>query len=246
MTDIKKLSKQKMFLPTTLMDLVWMTQNFHAIITLCFGPNSHSSMFLKEWTNHIYDNRLIYSSIYASDPYFYGKVLFTIDNALQTHRRSCSAAIDRLSVNDRVLHMNDIQESILRLNFNQMLPKSINDKILLQTDQNKDGKIFGGRKHLGKKLPGGDQDKNKDLVHDNDKNHVNWQLKDSENFAQFFYQNQKECPRTSDGKQICIKFFLRGVCIKSCPRCHSLSKEDEKKFDSFISACREGANKPDF
>jgi hypothetical protein len=68
-TDIEKLSKQKMHLPTSIMDLVWMTQNFNAVVSLCFGPNSHSSMFLKDRTNHIYDNRLIYSSIYASDPF---------------------------------------------------------------------------------------------------------------------------------------------------------------------------------
>jgi hypothetical protein len=244
-TDIEKLSKQKMYLPTTLMDLVWMTQNFQAVTSLCFGPESHSSIFLKDWTNHIYDNPLIYSSIYASDPYFYAKILFTIDNALQIHWRSCSSATDRLSVNDRVLRMTDIQDSILRLNFNQMLPKSINDKVLSQ-QENKDGKFNGGGKHNGKKVPGGEFDKNKDIIHDTDKNHSHWRLKENENFAQTFYKNQKECPRTSDGKQICMKFFLRGLCTKSCPRTHTLNKEDEKKFETFINNCREGAGKPDF
>jgi hypothetical protein len=94
-TDIEKLSKQKMFLSTTIMDLVWMTQNFHVVISLCFRSNSHSSIFIKDWTDHIYNNRMIYSSIFASDPYFYAKILFTIDNALQTHWRSCSSADDR-------------------------------------------------------------------------------------------------------------------------------------------------------
>jgi len=68
--DIKNLSKQKMFLPTSIMDLVLMVQNFHVVITLFFGPQSHSSRCLKEWINHIYDNHLIYSSIYASNPQF--------------------------------------------------------------------------------------------------------------------------------------------------------------------------------
>jgi hypothetical protein len=102
-TDIEKPSKQKMYLPTTIMDLVWMTQSFHAMISLCFGIESHSSIFLKDWTDLIYENRLIYSSIYASDPCFYAKILFTIDNALQIHWQSCSSSIDCLSVNDRIL-----------------------------------------------------------------------------------------------------------------------------------------------
>jgi hypothetical protein len=84
-SDVEKLSKQKMTLPTAVMDLFWMTQNFYAVISLCFGPDSHSSIFLKEWTNHIYDNRLIYSSIYASDLSFFAEVLFSIDSALQIH-----------------------------------------------------------------------------------------------------------------------------------------------------------------
>jgi hypothetical protein len=245
-TDIEKLSKQKMYLPTSIMDLVWMTQNFNVVISLCFGPESHSSIFLKDWTNHIYDNRLIYSSIYASDPHFYAKILFTIDNALQIHWRSCTSATDRLSVNDRVLRMTDIQDSILRLNFNQMLPKSINDKILLQLENYKEGKVNGGSKHQGKKFPSGNQDQNKEIIYDNDKNHSHWRLKENENFAKVFYKNQKECPKDSDGKHICMKFFLRGICNKSCSRSHNLSKEDEKKFETFINKCREGASKPDF
>jgi hypothetical protein len=84
------------------------------------------------------------------------------------------------------------------------------------------------------------------MIHDNDKNHSHWRLKEKENFAQVFYKNQKECPKNSEGKLICMKFFLRGICNKSCPRSHTLSKEDEKKFKSFLRDCREGASKPDF
>jgi hypothetical protein len=38
-SDIEKLAKQKMSLPSSLM--VWTTQNFQAIISLCFGSDSH-------------------------------------------------------------------------------------------------------------------------------------------------------------------------------------------------------------
>jgi len=128
--DLEKLSKQKMSLPATLMDLVWTTQNFHAVVSLCFGPESHSASFLQSWIDHMYDNRLRYSSFQASDPYFFAKVLFTIDNALQTHWHSCSSVPDRSSVNDNILRMSDIQASVLSLNFNQHLPKVITIKFL--------------------------------------------------------------------------------------------------------------------
>jgi hypothetical protein len=67
-SDIEKLSKQKLYIPNTLMDLVWMTQNFYTVIKLCFGERCHSVQFLKDWADHMYANRIMYSTIQASDP----------------------------------------------------------------------------------------------------------------------------------------------------------------------------------
>lgn len=65
--------------------------------------------------------------------------------------------------------MSDIQDSILCLNFTQMLPKTILDKISSQ-ENNEDGKpkIAEG-KDPGKNGQGGDNDK-QDIVLNNDKN----------------------------------------------------------------------------
>jgi hypothetical protein len=126
-----------------------------------------------------------------------------------------------------------------------MLLKSINEKITFQLDQTKDRKFNGNGKIQGKKNPGGNID-SKDIIHDNNKNHLHWRLKEDENFSKIFYKNQKECPRTLEGKNICMKFFLGGICTKSCPRSHTLSREDKKKFEAFVNQCREGAGKPDF
>jgi hypothetical protein len=59
-----------MYLLTDIMDLVWMTQNLHAVISLVFGPQSHSASFLHSWAMHMYDNRLLFSSLYGSDSAF--------------------------------------------------------------------------------------------------------------------------------------------------------------------------------
>jgi hypothetical protein len=58
-SDIEKLSKQKLYIPNTLMDLVWMTQNFYTVIKLCFEERSHSAQFLNEWADHMYANRIM-------------------------------------------------------------------------------------------------------------------------------------------------------------------------------------------
>jgi hypothetical protein len=248
-SDIEKLAKQKMSLPTSLMDLVWQTQNLLAVVSLCFGPSSHSASFLQSWVDHMYDNRILYSSSHTSDPYFFAKVLYSIDSALQKHWRSCSSTVDRASVNDNVLRKSDVQESILDLNFTQILPKSIQDKVSLLLSANKDDKDKGnGLGRNGRRFPGATQDQKdkQDLVYDNDKNHQHWRLKENENFSKVFYSHQKDCPKTSEGKSICMKFFLRGVCTKSCPRVHNLSSKEKNKFEAFVTTCRELAPKADF
>jgi hypothetical protein len=254
--DIEKLTKQKLYIPNTLMDLVWMTQNFYTVIKLCFGDCCHSAQFLKDRADHIYANRIMYSTIQAADTYFFAKVLFAIDSALQLHWRSCSASNDRLSVNDRILQMSDIQDSILRTSFNQTLPKPIIDKITnyLENSREKDNNGKNGR--IGKngignghKIQGGEskfkQDK-QEVVYNQDKSHPHWRLCDGENFTKVFYNRGKECPKNKDGKIICMKFLIRGLCDASCNRAHFLSKEEAKDFDGFIQDCREGASKPNF
>jgi hypothetical protein len=202
----------------------------------------------------MYSNRIMYNTVHASDPFFYAKILFAIDSTLQSHWRSCSALNDRLSVNDRVLQMSNVQESILRLSFSQTLPKPIVDKIsnYLESNKERDGKE--GNKHgksNGKngqggshKHQGGDgkgKPDKQDVVYNQDKSHPHWRLRDGENFTKVFYSRGKECPKTKDGK-----FFIRGLCDTSCTRVHDLSKEDAKAFDGFIQDCHEGASKPDF
>jgi hypothetical protein len=155
------------------MDMVWMTQNFMSIISLCFGKKTLSASFLQDWANHMYENRLIYTSLQASDPSFFAKVLFAIDNALQIHWISYSNSEDRLSVNDRVLLMADTHDSILRHDFVQQIPKLINDRIIKILDTPKDGKYQGNGKLLGKQGQGGDPKRGQKahIIIDNDKNH---------------------------------------------------------------------------
>ncbi len=85
---------------------------------------------------------------------------------MQSHWRSCSSAADRPSVNDNILRMSDVQDS--------MLPESISDKVLVLINTNKDEKDKGnGLGKNGKRFLGANQDNKdkQDLVYDNDKSH---------------------------------------------------------------------------
>jgi hypothetical protein len=214
-----------------------MVQNFHSIISLCFGQMSHSSQFLKSWASHIYENRIMNTSLQTSDYLFYAKVLFCIDSALQTHWKSCRDYEDRSSVNDHVLFIQDQQEMILRHNFTQQVPKYIMDKVQNPNENAKQGGggngLGGGRDQRDKK----NLDK-KNLINNDDARHKKWRVKPGENFTKVFYFNQKKFPKTKEGKLICMKFFRRGFCDASCTRIHKLTAEDEKAFDKFVSDCR--------
>jgi hypothetical protein len=45
--DIDKIAKEKFSFPDSIMNLIWMTQNYHSVASLCFGPKSHSAKFLQ-------------------------------------------------------------------------------------------------------------------------------------------------------------------------------------------------------
>jgi hypothetical protein len=85
----------------------------------------------------------MYSSLQASNSYFFARVLFSIDNTLQIHQQSFSNTKDHLSINDLILLMEDALSSILRHNFHQHLPKSIFNKFQFLLDKD------NSRPHLG-------------------------------------------------------------------------------------------------
>jgi len=137
--------------------------------------------------------------------------------------------------------MSDIQDSILRLNFSQALPKSIIDK-LSSHDLNRDGKIKGGGGKSAGKSEQGDSDK-QDLVYDNDKKHVSWCLKDNENFMTMFYKNQKDCPKTFEGRHLCMKFFIRGLCTINLAHVLTTYRRRMRKKSRHICSPLQGASK---
>jgi hypothetical protein len=143
--------------------------------------------------------------------------------------------------------MSEIQDSILRHNFIQQIPKILTGKVNSIQEGSRNGKFEGNNKFNGKQ--GNIQDSGKgesEIIIDSDKNHAAWHIKQGEDFTKTFYKNQRQCPKTQGGKPICMKFFIRGFCDKSCTRAHKLNQEDEKHFEKFIFHCREGSSKPDF
>jgi hypothetical protein len=133
----------------------------------------------------------MYLSLQASDPSFFTKVLFAIDNTLQFYWRSSSTTEDRLSMNDWILFMSYIQDSILQHNFLQQIPKMLTDRMNSSQEGLCNGKFHGGGRFQGKKGNCYDLNRGKpEIITENDKNHTNWYVKQGEDFAKVFYKNQ--------------------------------------------------------
>jgi hypothetical protein len=128
---------------------------------------------------------------------------------------------DRLSVNDNVLRMHEVQESILRLSFSRQIPKSISVKIdnRLEKIADKDDKDKNGKRNGKTNGNGNNQDdkKNQEVLYNSDKSNPQWHLKEGENFSKVFYNKQKECLKTSDGKLICMIFLYEAFVTKPVP-----------------------------
>jgi hypothetical protein len=116
----------------------------------------------------------------------------------------------------------DSQDQLLRHNFIQQLPKILQGKINQSNNKHQQN---------GKRYPIPDKDKenhNKEIVTDSDKSHLCWRMKEGKNFAQVFYPNQQKCPMTKEGKLICMKLFLQGLCDKSCLRAHNYLQKTKR------------------
>ncbi len=234
--DISKLTKEKFEFPSSVINAIFMLQNFRAIIALCFGENSNSALCVKNWVSHMMKHRQMYHSCQESDHTFLSQVFFAIDRALQIHWRSCADNSTGSNVNDRILFMDDSQSNIEHHNFSHLLPTVLLSRIPnpnnKQGGRGGDGKYKNGRKNDGKD----DNNNGKKQRVTDDHNH--WHIKDGEDFSDLFYNNKNKCPKTEDGTLICMKLFIRGFCDQSFTRAHKLSKDKEKEFEIFLTHCR--------
>jgi hypothetical protein len=189
-SDINKLTKQTMTLPTGNMNSYLMVKKIKAIIDLCFGEESQSAICLQSWCDHIFDNCQLYMGWEESDPSFYSKVLCAIDKSLQIHWKSCYDCPDRSSVNDKILFMQKIQTDIESQWFFYQLPKAFLDKLKPPEDSiesnggKENGKKGGKKRFYEDKFKDRDNLRRQRITDD----HEQWHLKEGESFADLFYK----------------------------------------------------------
>ncbi len=236
-SDLQRATKQTLEVPLSYSAALWMIKNLRAVMSLYFGPKSLTVICLSSWVTHFEHNRVYYRSLQDADPSFLTQVLFAVDRALQIYWHSCSDSEDRRAINSRILHMQDLPNNIERHNFSYILPRILSEKFLPEPTN-------GAKtppKKPGKKRDQKEKDSDKDSIKKKQRiedNHKHWHVKPNENFSDLFWKNSSKCPKTKNGSIICMKFFVKGFCNKSCNRAHKLSNEEEAEFEDFINKCR--------
>ncbi len=68
--NISKLTKEKFEFPYSIINAIFILQNFWAIIALCFGEHSNSAICIKNWISHMMKRCQMYHSCQESDHTF--------------------------------------------------------------------------------------------------------------------------------------------------------------------------------
>jgi hypothetical protein len=254
-TDLPKLIKQNIFVPTSIWEAIISLKNYLALITLLFTDDSRLVVMINSWVDHLLSNMRIYEFAHQTDAKFIPALLFRIDKAAMLFLRSCQITDDRKKVNDKILNMEASMQSIEEQNFHQLLPPGLlaiqkadeDEQERKRLKQDKGGVGGGGgdgdRDKNGKRLKGGKikpDDKGKKVENKDD----SYLLQKEENFSELFYKNKETAPK--DGKKlICLSYHIRGFCYEKCDRVHAgLSAGAKIAFGNWTVECRQGKCAP--
>jgi hypothetical protein len=132
--------------------------------------------------------------------------------------------------------MQDLQNNIERHNFSYVLPRVLLNKFLPDSSDIPSGSENNGKRILKKrdKIEIDKDNKKKQRIKDNDEQ---WHIKPNEIFSELFWKNTSHCPKTKNENIICMKFFIKGFCTKTCNRAHKLTTKEEKEFEEFLKKC---------
>ncbi|MGH7974065.1 MAG: hypothetical protein ACREBR_00965, partial [bacterium] len=206
-------------------------QNFHFSLQFLFGATALVTSQVGTWVNHIFNNKVLYTSIQAHTPNFYASVCFAIDRGVQSYLISCMISKERTLVDDSCINYAAIQDSINRRTFTFILPPSMNIK-----EKKGSGDNLGDNKRKTVPNKSNTGDRAGKRLQNNDRV-SKWALQSGESYK-IFNDQASRCPKIGD-KFICMRYHLKGFCFEPCERSHiMLTGQNEKLFDKFIQSCR--------
>jgi hypothetical protein len=222
--DIKRLTKQKIFIPTTINELEHHLNNAIHILSIVFHKEAFLVDQLTTCLVHIQRNQATYCDLQRNDNLFAARLLYVVDVRVQNFFREAQQG----NFDPEPLDFSRTFEEIVHnRTFKAHLPSCIHN---YKTKRERDTE----REKQPKKARG-EVVHNKDIV-------TEWRIRPDEKYKEVFHPNTTKIPKRN-GKPICCKMQTLGHCNSSCKLDHDKIERGSKTFneyDKFVKGCREG------
>ena len=228
--DIKRLTKQSIFIPTTITDLMHhLTHGIH-ILAIVFDKESFLVDQLTTILVHIKANLATYSDLQRNDRLFAARILYVTDVRIQNFFRAAQQG----TFDPNPLDFSRMFDEIVQnRTFKAHLPSCIhNSKGNREKDKDRDGKDERGNK----------RQKTQGQFVRNTNVYPEWRIRPDERYGTVFHPNTRHIPK-KNGIPICCKLQTLGHCNDSCNLCHDAIERGSplfNEFTNFVNKCRAG------
>ena len=227
--DIRRLTKQKIYLPATINELEHHINHGVHILSVIFSERSFIVRQLAGCLMHIKRHQTTYSDLLRHDHKFATRVLFVIDVRTQNFFREAqqgnfdTSPLDFSRMQDDIVHNRTFRAS---------LPSALIAKKRPRDDDDRGGNGYDDANKRSKKFA-----KNPSV-------NPEWALTSGESYRTVFHKNREHIPtRTPSSPPVCATFHIKGSCYSGCRFDHDKIIRGTplyKAFSKWCSDCRSG------
>ena len=239
--EIVEKGKHKISIPTTVEDLLIVTNSFSGLASILFGPKSSLPIALKHLYHEMETNKLLLKGKVKVEPSLVAKVMFSVDSRTQIWFSYLRRAKDREDVNDEIINFSSIINEVVLDQFRVVLPPNFAmDKVKEDEETLIPISKKPKKNKEGKAPKDGDSrmDVNKDVPKE-------FKLLEGENYKKRFgHGNVEHRPAWDENCSMCPRWWTHGTCYKDCRNAAShvpsseLPQDKKKAFIEFLEIAR--------
>lgn len=240
--DIKEAIKQGIITPSTISEFEHQLKNLWGLSVFFFGETSVLPEALALFLQLCQRNSVSIEAKQERDPDFFTKLGYKIDTYVYRWLESCMRAEDREEVNDSLLRLTRVMDSILLDEFHQTLPLTFSS-FKRKSPEDKNGNEKKRFKE-GKEKEEDEKEKNRPEKVENTGRIENWLCTDSTEFKEKFVGKNSDKRPKINGKLACQRFHTKGFCYSNCRNVTThipskqLSEDVKTKYAEYVSLCK--------
>ena len=224
--DIRRLTKQKIFIPMTINELEHHINHGLHILIIILHCLSYIITMITGVLKHIKENQTTYCEMLRINQWFTVRVLYIVDIRTQNFFRSAQQGIFAAAPLDFSTMFEDIAQNCT---FKAILPPC----------------IMNGRKRKNDEDdPNRNNNRNNGAWKKNMHTNPEWKLRQGESYKEVFHPHRECCPcRPNRSIAICAKSQICGGCFEGCPFDHTkidMGTFIHTKFNAYVVGCRQG------